>query len=119
MSDNLLINKYPKIASEWNYAKNGDLQPENFTCGSSCKVWWICGKKKHEWTVAINNRTKGTKCPFCLNENKGKSLQELFPDLVKEWHPTLNEELMPDEVTFGSNKSVWWLCEKNMNGKLR
>ena len=32
--------------------------------------------------------------------------------LAKEWHPTKNKELKPEEVTVGSSKKVWWQCEK-------
>ena len=35
-----------------------------------------------------------------------------YPELIKEWHPTKNGELKPDEVTHGSHKKVWWLCPK-------
>jgi len=34
------------------------------------------------------------------------------PDLVKEWHPTKNGELTPNDYTYGSHKKVWWLCSK-------
>lgn len=37
------------------------------------------------------------------------SLLETKPELAKEWHPTKNEKLTPDEVTIGSHKKVWWL----------
>jgi hypothetical protein len=33
-----------------------------------------------------------------------------YSDLVKEWHPTLNGDLKPSKVSYGSNKKVWWLC---------
>ena len=33
-----------------------------------------------------------------------------YPHLVKEWHPTLNGGLTPDDFTHGSDKKVWWLC---------
>ena len=33
-------------------------------------------------------------------------------DLVKEWHPTKNGDLLPSDVTRGSNKKVWWMCDK-------
>ena len=33
-------------------------------------------------------------------------------DLVKEWHPTKNGDLLPSDVTRGSNKKAWWVCEK-------
>jgi hypothetical protein len=35
-----------------------------------------------------------------------------YPLLVKEWHPTKNGELMPNQVTHGSGKKVWWLCSE-------
>ena len=35
-----------------------------------------------------------------------------FPNLVKQWHPTKNEGLTPDQVPAGSNKKVWWKCSK-------
>ena len=30
----------PDLAKEWNYEKNGDLKPEDVSCGSNKKVWW-------------------------------------------------------------------------------
>ena len=35
-----------------------------------------------------------------------------YPNLVKEWHPTKNGELTPNDFTHGSGKKVWWLCNK-------
>ena len=35
-----------------------------------------------------------------------------YPHLVKEWHPTKNGELTPNDFTHGSQKKVWWLCPK-------
>ena len=34
-----------------------------------------------------------------------------YPELVKEWHPTKNGDLTPRDVTHGSKKKVWWLCQ--------
>jgi hypothetical protein len=33
-----------------------------------------------------------------------------YPQLVREWHPTKNGHLVPDEVTYGSGLSIWWQC---------
>ena len=30
------------------------------------------------------------------------------PELAKEWHPTKNGSLTPEQVTAGSHKVVWW-----------
>ena len=32
--------------------------------------------------------------------------------MVKQWHPTKNEDLTPFYVTANSGKKVWWKCEK-------
>ena len=34
------------------------------------------------------------------------------PQMVKLWHPTLNGELKPTDITSGSRKAIWWQCEK-------
>jgi hypothetical protein len=44
-----------------------------------------------------------------------KKLLSSYPHLVKEWHPTKNGELTPNDFTHGSKKKVWWLCSKNHN----
>ena len=51
-----------------------------------------------------------------MTQAKGRrykqSLDELFPSVAKEWHPIKNGNLTPKDVTPGSGKKVWWLCEK-------
>ena len=39
-------------------------------------------------------------------------LATLNPELAKEWHPTKNGKLTPFDVSIGSNKKVWWKCDK-------
>jgi hypothetical protein len=38
----------------------------------------------------------------------GESLADLFPDVASQWHPTLNGDLTPLDVSKGSDKHVWW-----------
>ena len=33
-------------------------------------------------------------------------------DLLSQWHPTENEGLTPAEVSFASNRKVWWRCHQ-------
>ena len=33
-----------------------------------------------------------------------------FPDMAKEWHPTKNGNLKPENISYGSGLKVWWLC---------
>ena len=37
-------------------------------------------------------------------KNKPNNLVLTYPELSQEWHPTKNEFLTPQDVTFGSNK---------------
>ena len=40
------------------------------------------------------------------------TLQAEYPELAKQWHPTKNDPLTPEEVTYGSGIRVWWLCSE-------
>ena len=100
-----------EIVTEWHPAKNGSLTPEMVTKGSNKKVWWKC-KQGHEWQAAISSRSRGHGCPFCSGYKVLKGFNDLAtvnPILASEWHPTLNGNLTPDDVTCGSEKKVWWL----------
>lgn len=33
-------------------------------------------------------------------------------ELLTQWHPTKNEGLMPEDLSYGSQKKVWWRCEQ-------
>ncbi len=37
-----------------------------------------------------------------------KSLRFLFPVLAKEWHPTKNSPLLPEQFTPGAAREIWW-----------
>ena len=41
-----------------------------------------------------------------------KSLAETYPEVAKQWHPSKNGGLTPFKFTSGSNKKVWWKCDK-------
>ena len=40
------------------------------------------------------------------------NLYVLKPNLVKEWHPTKNVGIKPQELTPGSGKKIWWICSE-------
>ena len=65
--ENSLLFLNTEISKEWNYEKNGNLKPENFSANSEKKVWWKCSKG-HEWHATIANRNSGRGCPFCSNK---------------------------------------------------
>ena len=110
----LLIDN-PNLVKEFHPTKNGNLTPENFSYKSGKKVWWKCSKdQEHEWIVSIANRSNGNNCPFCSGNKVSKTNNFLvkFPSVAKEWHPTKNGDLKPENFTYGSEKRVWWKCPK-------
>jgi len=112
-SDYNLGKLYPNVAREWHPTKNGQLTPFEVTPGSNKKVWWKCDKG-HEWEAVVHSRTSGSGCPYCSGRRVGEdnNLAVKYPEIAKEWHPTKNEELTPDQVTQSSNRRVWWQCNQ-------
>jgi hypothetical protein len=112
---NSLANLYPEISKQWHPAKNRTLTPDQVVAGSNKKAWWICPKgSDHEWEAKIGDRVKGNGCPFCrsLRPSITNSLAKLYPEIAKQWHPTKNGTLTPNQVVAGSEKKAWWICFK-------
>jgi very-short-patch-repair endonuclease len=115
-STNSLYAVYPHLAMEWHLTKNETLTPYDVLPGSGRKVWWQC-LKGHEWDATIVMRKEGTGCPSCSGRvaTPDTSLQALRPDLAMEWHPTKNGTVTPDQVKPGTDKKVWWQCQKDLS----
>lgn len=110
--DNSLATQHPAVAAEWHPTLNGDLTPLGVRPSAHRKVWWLC-TKGHAYQAFVDLRTsKGTGCGFCSGRyaTAETSLAAKRPDLSAQWHPTLNAELTPVEVTPYSRQKVWWLC---------
>jgi outer membrane protein W/very-short-patch-repair endonuclease len=111
-SDNNLAVLNPTLAKQWHPTKNGKLYPNMVAPSGKDKVWWVCGKG-HEWEAVVNYRQKRG-CPYCAGRRvcSDNNLAVLNPTLAKQWHPTKNGKLYPNMVTTGSNKKVWWVCDR-------
>ena len=61
----------PTMASEWNYQKNGNLQPTQFTPISGKRVSWKCSVCGHEWDIKISDRfILGHGCQKCAGKKR-------------------------------------------------
>ena len=113
LNDNVFLKIKPELWIEWDFERNDELGLDIYkvTKGVGKKIWWICPKCKSSYDASPNNRSKGNACPYCSGKrvNHTNSLATLNPELSKEWHPTKNGELTPNDVTRNSNKKVWWL----------
>ena len=106
----------PQLAAQWHPTKNGGLTPEKVSAGSKTKVWWKCSNgPDHEWPASIEKRVKrGDGCPCCAGQRVSvtNSLANISPEIAKQWHPTKNGTLTPEQVVAGSSKKAWWKCPK-------
>lgn len=61
-----------------------------------------------------NSIIGGQGCGYCDGKQVSISncLATLNPQLTSQWHSTKNGELTPFDVTCGSGKNVWWICDK-------
>ena len=107
----------PEVMDQWDYLKNGDLDPGSMLPSSHEKVWWRC-ERNHAWLAAPYSRTKikGSGCPYCTGRKVlpgFNDLATLKPGLAEQWYQPLNGPLTPADVTLGSNKKVWWRCSEH------
>lgn len=106
---------FPKLVEEWDYEKNNDT-PFEVSISSDKRQYWICKKCNHSWRTNPSSRTRQpnpTGCPACSGRvaTSKNNLELRFPDIAKEWHPTLNSNQKPSEFLSHSNYIAVWLCE--------
>jgi hypothetical protein len=83
-------------------------------CGETFEASWANISKIKD----IEYNSNG--CSYCHGKKVGLSncLATKFPQLISEWHPILNGDLTPWDVTYGSHQNVWWLCSnENCNNE--
>ena len=113
IKDSNFLIKYPHLAKEWDYLKNGDLKPEFFSSGSQKKVWWRCNKCGSSYKADILHKSSGTRCPYCNGKkvNETNSLANRYSDYTNFWDYSRNEDTQ-SKIYYSSQKSVFWLCEE-------
>lgn len=68
--------QYKELLEEWDYEKNQDLNPEEYSSNSGLKVWWVCSTCGNHWIASIKNRAiNGSGCPKCR-----KHVRTSFPE---------------------------------------
>jgi Probable Zinc-ribbon domain len=105
---------HPELAAEWHPVKNGKMSASEFVSGTNKRIWWVC-EKGHEWAATGNARSNGSGCPVCGNKKLETGYNDMVtthPHLVSQWNFAKNVGLEPSQVIAGSNKKVWWVCDK-------
>jgi hypothetical protein len=96
--------------------KSFELLSDKFE-GAYKKLQWECLKDGCEeiFEISWSSASAGHGCPYCVGKKVGLSncLATKRPDIALEWHPTLNGNITPYNVTSSCNKYFWWRCLKN------
>lgn len=119
-----LVNTYPNVAKQWDYAKNVDLNINDITIKSGKRVWWRCTQCGGSYQAKVCSVVNGSRkciCHSCYVKTLGQvkanayvkkngSFAEHYPDLLRQWCYELNGDIDPYKLTDKSNKKVWWEC---------
>lgn len=111
---NDLASLHPQLAEQWDWKKNGALTPEAVSAYSNRRVWWLCDKGHSFCAVIAHRVNRESDCPYCTNRKVLPGFNDLEtkePVIASQWHPTLNGCFTPQQVTPGSSRKAWWLCE--------
>lgn len=115
-----LLKDFPGLMREWHPTKNSHLDPEKLEKFSVTKIWWKC-INNHEWQGTLDSRLRDGNCPYCQGfyPSEDYNLAVINPELAAEWHPVLNGDLTPYQVTPCSGKIVWWICKNHHTWKAK
>lgn len=118
---NDLATTNPSIAAKWHPTRNAPLTSSDVVAGSDKKVWWTCDQG-HEYESSVYNKCKNPKCPVCskiLLVSGVNDLRSTHAGLANQWHPVLNGELRPENVTSINSDLVWWKCPEGHEYQLQ
>lgn len=104
---NDLAYRFPQITLEWNYAKNGELKPNQILATSKKKVWWICSCGK-EWQANVYDRCIiGRGCPACaINNNALKHYKKCVLYIDGIFHKEFDSIKICGEYLLGKSKGA-------------
>ena len=112
---NDLFSKRPDLIKEYDFEHNVGIDYKKLGIGSHLGVYWKCAKCGYSYKSRIDNKTHGKGCPCCAGRVVVKGINDLEttnPEIAKDWHPTLNGNLKPNQVTKGQRLKIWWKCQK-------
>ncbi|MDY5058894.1 MAG: zinc-ribbon domain-containing protein [Bacilli bacterium] len=119
--ENSIANYCPNIDEYWDKEKNGIIKPEQISHASEKIIYLKCSKG-HEWETLAKNFVLRPYCPYCDGRKVLTGYNDLattHPEIANEWNKEKNGDLKPTDVKSGSNREVWWKCEKGHEWKAK
>jgi len=109
--ENSILTTHPEACKYWDYEKN-EKSPENYTYGSTKKVYWKC-EKGHSWKLGVSVQVQRKRpCTYCSKKalSSEYNLLVVHPELCKEWNYEKNDKT-PDQYMPRTTQKVWWKCK--------
>lgn len=108
------MSHFPDLMAEWHTELNIGTDPRKVPAGTGKLIWWKCPEAPdHEWPAQVRSRTmRGTGCRFCTTQItlRSVSIEATHPEIAAQWHSTKNGSLLPSQVSYGSQRQVFWAC---------
>ena len=107
---NRLSTNHPNLPAFIDPELNDGLTIDNVASASNKSLIWTCYAARHTFPrtpVAMTRKRRDGSYPRCL---VCITLAFHNPEIAKQWHPTKNGDLTVDDISYGSNKIVWWKC---------
>lgn len=106
----------PKAMEEWDYERNQAFDPTQIPASFNKQVWWVCKSYQHEWQTTPKARNEGYGCHVCSGVKVEEGYNDLLTThahLIDEWDFDRNINIaQTHEVSYGSQKKVYWNCTK-------
>nr|WP_269142597.1 zinc-ribbon domain-containing protein [Georgenia yuyongxinii] len=103
------------MADQWHPTLNHLSDATDVLRTSRINAWWLC-RQGHSWQQVVAARIRrGTSCPVCCNRLVLAGYNDLgttHPHLAAQWHPERNGTMTPTTVTAGSQRRIWWRCDR-------
>ena len=102
-----------QVVKQWDEEKNGQI-PDGLTCSSHKNVWWTC-ENGHSGKALVKRRCNfknPSGCPICVG--RSPPVRRFVKDhpAAYEWDVEKNGGPIPENLSCGSHKKVWWTCKK-------
>lgn len=113
---NLIRIRHPEISEELKGSVNVVLRDDTYPSlagAIECVVLYLTNLLGQEEKVDIDIERDRIAVYQLLEFQESKnSLSLLYPEVAEQWHPTQNGRLRAEMFAAGSNKILWWKCDK-------
>lgn len=109
------ISNIKRLKQMWNCELNKDLNMDFFNTEETGLLWWRCDSG-HSFLRSPKEMLTSQQCPKCTSFKKitfkARNIGVTHPHIAKLFHEELNSPLCVEHITPGSNRRLWWTCEK-------